>query len=570
MAVDGTVVSKRHEKLVAEYQPHGDRHEKMAPFIAPSRVGITSGIAQGDKQTHGVYDSTSMMAAELMAHFIAGNVFNPGQLWLSWAMRRDVDKKLDSVEEWLEENRDLTLKRAAASAFYSEGPEALIDWGGFGTGCLLIEENPQPVNTIIKGFRGFLCTAVKTGRFFIAEGPDGRVDTLHREWQVSARTIRDRWFEGKTSDRTPQNVKGALDRGELDRTFKVIHAIQPRPRAEQNGGYSAAGMPWASCWVEHESKTVIQEGGYRVFPAAVPRYHRTPGEVYGRGRGDVAFPDTWTLNSAKRMGFEDWALKIRPPMLHGHNTVIGSLRLVPGGPTAVNLHGKDIRQQIMPFETGSRPEVSQIKEEELRASIQKIFYIDHILELMKVEKSEMTAYEFHKKLELLFQLLGPVYGRAHWELLYCIADIMWDLQYYAKAFPEPPPEIYDTDGQIDAVFQNPLAKAQRSGDAEAVTMALGDGAGLVQIFGPSVLDGLDPDKTMNGIMEIRGVPARWRRSDKEILALREARDAQNQQQLALDKAEQAAGAIGKAGPGMKAMKESGVAMPAGAGAMPNV
>jgi hypothetical protein len=207
----------------------------------------------------------------------------------------------------------------------------------------------------------------------------------------------------------------------------------------------------------------------------------------------------------------------------------------------------------MPFETGSRPEVSQIKEEELRRSIREIFYVDAIRQLLQVEKSEMTAFEFAKKIELLFRLLGPVYGRLEWEYLHRVIDITFDIQLSAGAFSPPPPEVYLTDGQIDIEFQNPIAKAQRAGDAEALMMAVTDLTPLGQLF-PQVFDRLDPDRTADGILDLRGVPAKWQRSDKEIAAIRAARAEQDKQENALAQAEQAAGVASKAAPMLKLMQ----------------
>lgn len=548
MAANGSEIVKRYDRLRSERGNFDFRWEKMAPYIAPSRLGINTLQTPGTKQTNNVYDSTAMMAAEIMAQFIAGHVINPSQQWFGLKMRQEEINKSDAVKEWLEECRDRMLKGFASSAFYAEGPESLIDYGGFGTGSLFVEEAPQPVNRTIEDFRGFYFHADKIGRFVIAEGPDGLVDTEMREWRLSARAARDQWGE----ERLPEKIKGALQKGEVDTLFPFVHAVYSRPKGEYKAG--ALGMPWASCWVEKESKQIVHEGGYQKFPSAVPRYHKTPGEVYGRGRGDLAFPDTYTLNAAKRMGLEDWALKLRPPVLSRHDSVIGTLRLVPGGQTSVNTHGQPIAQTIMPFQTGSHPEVSAIKEEELRKSIRQIFYVDQILALLEVQKTEMTAYEYAKKIELLFRLLGPVYGRLEWEYLYRIIDIAFDIMLDAGAFPPPPDEIFESDGEIDIEFQNPISKAQRAGDVEAINLAVQDLAPLGQIF-PQVWDGLDPDKTRAHIFEVRGVPAKVTRSDEEIAAVREAKAQQEKSALALAEAHQAAEAMGKAAPMVKVMQE---------------
>ncbi len=543
--VDGALEIKRYLKFKSERYNNDARWELMAPFIAPSRMGIINKYVPGEKQTTNVYDSTSMAAAETMAMFMAGHIINPSQQWLNWQMVEDNDD--DQVVEWLEECRDRFLKWIALSAFYAEGPESLIDYGGFGTGCLMWEESPQPVNMTITGFRGFYVHAERTGRFVIADGANGLVDTLMREFEVTGRVARDRWGLENLSEKIQYAIKG----GKLDDNYKIIHIVKPRDKSEQGAG--AKGMPWASLWIELETKHVILESGYHTFPAAIPRYHRTPGEVYGRGRGDIAFPDTWTLNSAKKMSLEDLALKIKPPVMVRHDSVIGTLRLTPGGPTTINTHGMPIRDAIMPWQTGSNPEVTNIREEELRKSIREIFYVDAIRQLLQVEKSEMTAFEFAKKIELLFRILGPVYGRLEYEYLCRSADIGFDLMLRGGAFSPPPPGIFRTSGEIRTVFQNPIAKAQRAGDAEAVAMTVQDLAPLVQLY-PQIMDRIDPDKLADGIMELRGVPAKWMRSDDELVAFRQAKQQMQQQEAAVTQANAVADSAGKVAPLVKALQ----------------
>lgn len=549
MAADGKTIVKRYHDLKDEAGTFRVRWELMAPYLALSRVGIVTKYAPGQKLNPYVFDSTSLMAAELLAQFIWGHIANPAQLWGSMRMRNPTLRDDDAINEWLEDSRDRMLAAFARSMFYAEGVETCIDWSGFGTGFLTIEEVPQAVQRTAKGFRGFHVQAKKTGRFCIADGPDGLVNTAYDEIDMTATMMEQRW--GKAV--LPENVQLALKSSDHRKKFTIIHAVYPRPESEQRYAAGAKKMPFASVWVEQASATIIVESGYPSFNAAVPRYQRTPEETYGRGRGDIAFADIWTLNQAKKMGLEDWALKIRPPVLVRHDSVIGTLRLVPAGPTSVNTHGGSIRDALMPFETGSHPEVSQLKEEDLRKSIRQVFFIDQILNLMEVSKSEMTAFEFAKKLELLFKLLGPVYGRAEHELLRPVWDIAFETMLHGGAFAPPPDSIYETDGEIETVFENPLSRAQRATDMEAVGLAIQDLTPMASIY-PEVFDWFDPDKTAKLSMSVRGVPAKITRNAEEVQAFRDERFKQQQGQQQMAQATQIAEAAGKAAPMLSALQ----------------
>src|SRR3990167_1929943 len=247
MPADGKEIVTRYERMKQERSNFDARWEEMAPFIAPSRTGITSRTSPGEKQSRNVYDSTTMLAAEMMAMFIAGHIINPSQQWFGLRMKDRRVGAEDSVMEWLEECRDTMLSDLSSSMFYAEGPESLIDYGGFGNGFLLIEEVPQPGNLTKRGFRGYHFLAEKIGRFVIADGADGLVDTAMREFCLTARVAADRWG----IDRMPESIKNALARDQKpDKQFNFIHAVLPRKKAEQGAG--AVGRPWAGVRIAKE------------------------------------------------------------------------------------------------------------------------------------------------------------------------------------------------------------------------------------------------------------------------------------------------------------------------------
>ncbi len=536
MPIDGKAAVKRYDDLRNAAGNHFQLCEQMAKFIAPSRVGIVNKYSPGQQQNRGVFDSTSLMSAELMAQFIASYTMNPAQQWGSMRMRNPAFRDDDEVNEWLDETRDRMLGMFSGSMFYAEAPESMVDWVGFGTNFLLAEELPFGTARAPKnGFRGQRFEAVKTGRFVIADGPDGMVDTVGREWELTADVMARRW--GKAA--LPDKAKKALEEGKPDTPFCVIHMVQPRSFSDREFAAGNKKMPWASVWVEKDSKQVVSESGYRTFPGAVARYQRTPGEAFGRGRGHLAFPDTWSLNELKRMSLEDFSFKVKPPVLVAHDSVFGTLRLVPGAPTTINTHGMPIESRIRPFETGSRPEITNMKEEELRKSIRQIFFVDQILALMEVNKSEMTAFEFAKKLELLFRLLGPVYGRTEREFLAQVWDNAFDAGLSGGLFSPPPQAIFETDGEIETVFENPIAKAQRAADVESIGLAIQDVTPWLAMF-PQIKDRYDPDEIVTIVNRTRGVPAKAVRSVAQAQRFRDARMQQEQAEQSMAEAGQIA------------------------------
>lgn len=545
MPTDAKAISTRHDALKAEASTHWKHCEEMTEFMAPTRSGIISKRSPGQRQNRTTFDSTATAAGELFANFIASYTINPSQ---QWGGMRGKDLQDDEMQEWFEEARDLMLADFSNSMFYGEAPEMLVDWGNFGTGCMVSDELPFSA-TSRGGWRGSRYETIMTGRFVGADGPDGLADTLMYEKSMTADQIRKRWPESNL----PEKVQRAITEGKPDEKFTILHAVYPRSSTDMRYAAGARKMPYASCWIETESKSLIHESGYPEFPSVIPRLMRTPGEFMGRGRGHLAFPDTWTLNTIKRMSLEDLALKTRPPILHRHDSVIGTLRLTPGGPTSINTHGLPISDSIQAFQTGSHPEVTAIKEEELRKSIRQMYFVDQILMLMEVNKSEMTAFEFAKKMELLFRVVGPIYGRLRKEFLERMWHIKFVQMFEARAFPDPPPQFFEQGAEYDLVFENPLERAQRSTDVDALGLVAQDIAPWLPIY-PQLTDWLGADEVMQMILRTRGVSARVTNSQAQVKATRQEREAQMAQEQALAQAGQISESAGKIAPFVTALQ----------------
>jgi len=558
MAVNGKDVVRRYEALRSDRMNFENRWEKLAPFISPTRYGILTQMSQGQDVMQDVFDSQGIFAADVLAKFLAGEVINPSE---EWAQNIHGNKELrdnDEVREWLEECTRIQHSDLARSNFYLEGPSMLVDHAGFGTGSLFFTERPPLVNMpSARGYRGTRFHCDKIGRFLICENPIGEVDTLYRDFIYTARQARDRWGDAALGSK----VKQALAGNRPDERFTFIHAIQPRSPGEK--GYGNKSYPWLSCYVEKEEHTVMEESGYQNYPAVNPRWDKTPGEVYGRGPGEIALNDILTKNKARQMELEDWALKIRPPVIVGHDSVVGTLRFRPAGLMTIKRHAnQSVRDAIAPFETGSRADVNQIEQEQLKVSINQAFFVDQIIQFLEMDLKDVNNYPFAKKLELLFKILGSTYGRMETEFLRPMWENHFMMLFRAGVLPPPPPVLaeYPDGGLVDVEFQNPLARAQRSGENDAMGIALGNLAPIIELemklYGHSeTFDWIDVDNNAKETFRSAGVPATRIKSDEQVQAYRKQRAEAEQAEQQTESMMQMAEGAGKAAPMVKAMQD---------------
>jgi hypothetical protein len=530
--IDGKAEVKAWERYLSRDANFRLGWDTLAPYLAPTRTDVlTTGIkTPGQDQARFLYDSTSISACELAAKFVWGNVCNPATKWLDISPKDEQLNELDEVREWCDEVVKRMLSAYLASNFYYEAFESLIDLIGFGTMDMHIRERSYGKQERPElGFRGFIFKSYPIGSFAIDENANGEVDVRYACFPQSAWAIVSQYGE-----RASEKIQTAALRTP-EQQFEIIHCIKPRDYAEQKSKASKH-MPYASAWVEKETGQVLKESGYEEFPDAVARYAKTPGEVNGRGKGFTALPDIRTLNTLKFDDLEMLEFINKPALLTalGDDT-LGSVQLFPGGLTAVKLRPgmSDVRQALAPLELAGRgrPEIS-LKEEQLSASIERIFEVNQIRNIIENDKAQ-TAFEVAQKLALLNKLMGPVWGRMQAEWFNKLNDRAFNLMLRRQAFPPPPKVLLEQGADFDWKYNGPLALAQRAGEIDAI-MSYSQQATIISQFEPDAVLRFDGDKAMKVLAEVGGVPAKVTRSDEEVKALldarREAREKQTEQE----------------------------------------
>lgn len=553
---NGKRVVERHTKLRSQLNNFLPRWELIAKYFAPTRFGVMQGnaITVGANIIGDVFDSTGPYAADLFGNFLSGKIINPSEKWCGITAEDPIAQKDDEVREWCEESRDRLLADYAKSNFYTAGTETIKDYGVFANGSMFGGERPYlPTDLPRFGYRGSHYITHPIGRYVIGENAAGEVDTQIVEFKMTARAAIQSWPKG---DFSPALLAAA--KSDQDQEFDFLYAVMPRDNSERFGQYGNKKMPYSACYVEKDSQKVFEESGFEVFPFTNGRYGKRWGEFYGRGFGELCLHDAQTLNLAKRMGLEDWALKIRPPIL-AKKGITGTMRIKPAGLTILDTK-EPLQNAIMPWQSGSHPEVSQIKEEELRQSILQGFYVDKVIKLMEIENlRDMTATAYIQTLNLLFGLLGPVYTglESGWLRPRVEADVF--RLYRNGVFSRPPDMLLETGGNIRIDFQNPLARAQKMGELEAMDQALtrlrplADAEMALKGYSES-FDWLDIDAWAQKVFEVTGTPATLVKSMKQVQEIRQARTEQQQQQMAQQQMAMMGETAGKAAPALKLLQ----------------
>lgn len=510
----------------------------------PRKGTITQRQQEGARLTQRLFDSTAIVANELLAASLQGALTSDAFKWFRLKTRKQDLNDVKVVAEWLDEVADRMYLAFRQSNMNSELQEVYLDLGCFGNGMLYMEE-AEPDQPIFSGFRFHY---VQIGRWCIAENKDGLVDTVFRTISMTALAATNKW--GKNCG--PKICKAAED--DPDKRVYIVHAVYPR-HGMKDPGYKGT-MPYASIYFTYGGagpfdsasgwgKHLLDVGGLDYFPYMVPRWTKAINEMYGRGPGDTALPDIKTLNKAEELTLRAWAKNIDPPILTRDDGVIGRVRTSPSDMITV----RDM-DAVKTLETNQRFDVNQVKSDQKRESIKSIFYNQ---QLQLPEGQMMTATEVERRFELMQRFLGPTLGRITVELLNPLVQRGVYLMLKRNALPPPPAQLINPQtGQmedVDIEYEGPLARAQRASDVQAIERTLQDFTALSQLD-PNVKDNLEVDKIARAVAERNGVPPQFIRDEKGVLKIRQARNEAQQQAL---KSKQEAETMKALGPAVKGL-----------------
>src|SRR5262245_24297828 len=526
-------ICKRADRLPARRKNVDNLQQELADFIIPRKAVITEHRLEGEELTERVWRSVPIRANELLAARMQGALVSSAARWFSLKTRNQQINELWAVRSWLQEVEERLYLAISQSNFNQEMGEVFLDLGAFGIGAMLMEENPKEV----PGFNGFLDVACAPGTYAIAEGATGSVNVLYRFVTMTVAQVAEKFGEANL----PETWLPLLAENP-DAEKNLIHAIEPR-RVANRKRKDVLHLPWASVWVARQERHILEESGYHEFPAVVPRWGKTTGEVYGRGPGHTALPDIRTLNRVTELTLQSLAKVLDPPGLVSSDSTLAELDLRPGSQNTVD---GDPRAAWTPLESGAKFDVGQISSKDLETQIQNVFYWD---QLQLTTERQMTLGEVQRRLEIMQQFLAPTLARFQSEGLAPLLNRKFNLMWRAGSFPPPPQELAGQ--ELDIEYEGPLARSQKAGRLAAFDQFMALSAPWAQRK-PEVFDNLNDDNAFRDLAEVAGLPADYLRDEKQRDQMRGERQQMEQMQQQLALAGQAAEAGGKLAPMMKA------------------
>lgn len=513
----------RAKQLKADRSNWESRWQNMADYVRPLRAEILSPVtADGARRgTRLRYSSLAIWANEQWAGGIYSSAINEAQTWGELAVMDPELMERGAVRDYLGICTNITLRSfgPGQSGFYADAPEMLMDLGALGTGAMFSILRPDR--------RGFIDQVVALKELLVDVNEYREVDTAYRLMMMRAGEAEKRW-----GDKLSAKARATAKKNP-GQEIEILHAVVPN-REVREGAFGPDGLAWHSIYAEVDGALELERDGYHEFPFDVPRWAVAPGELYGRGPGELADADIRMLNAMRRSNINAAERVANPTLIAGDERNFSKIRTTAG---AVNFGGINPRGGRMIDEMYSPRGIPIGIEYEQRVAedIKERFAVA-LLSLQG--RTGLADDELFERQRERFRQLAPGVSRLQREWLGPAFVRRYKILAREGAYPPPPPEL---EGQeLDVIFTSPMAQALRAEEAAGTIRTVRFTTELAQIK-PEAIDALDEVAAIEAVAGASGTPAGVVRSREDIAKLREQRAAAQQAQAALQAGEQGAG-----------------------------
>jgi len=531
------IVKDHKQRQTARSQFEAMWQEIFEHFM-PRRASVTSSHSPGQSQMKRIYDSTPVVANEHLGANLQSILTNIATQWFILETDSDELNEMQEVSEWLEADT-ITLRKALDNSnFYSQAHEMYLDLGSIATGCLFCEEHNDPA-------KDFYFSSRHIREVYISEGDQGERTYLNLEREMTTRQIMDRWKDNLQAN-ISQEVADEWIKGDAEKTWMVLQAIFPNHEYMPENILDPTKFRFRCEWIflgagamASTATTSIITEGYHEFPAMTPCWARASGEFYGRGPGWTALPDAKVLYAQEKTSLRVGEKIADPPMQAPSGSIVGDLRLNPGGMTYFD---PTSRKGIEPIIIGANYNITLDEKNQKRESIRNIFFMN---QLQVIDNKNMTAEEVRARIGENARILGPTFGRLNDEFLEILIErCLGILRRKGKLAPIPEAVISAAEQQgiqLKVRYVSPLVKAQNAAEVQAIAHTTGTAFAWAesQIANNeinTVLDNLDMDYGIRKIGDLDGVPPEFMVDKRTVKRVREIRQQQAQAKADLERA----------------------------------
>lgn len=540
-------------RAVAKYVlPQTATYDMMLGSSSTAAVDAVINTPVSARRTD-LYDMTSLWAIERLTAGILSLKTPESQSWEDLGTDSLFGEQTTHEEKLgLERLRDYRFKVRSnpRTGFWPAHKSTLRSMCSFGDGFMFVEETVSQDARVPYRYQHLPITEC-----FPGVDAAGVMDRMYRVFRWSAVQIVGRFG----FDNCPESVRKAYENAnDKHHTFRLMHAVRPRPEDEKRGKIGVQAGNFQSVYLMPDEELILGESGFYEFPFIRYAWSNSGTSPFCEGPVAFAIGELRSLQEMARNELIAVQASIRPAYAtYGKN--MQRLNLNPGqvNPGLINAEGK---QLFAPMNTGVRPDFAQSVMEARRNSLRELLYLN-LWQILINDKND-TATQALIKAQEKGELLGPV-GISLNEGLSMMTDREIAILGRKGAFEAGSPlELPDSmaNRDVSPVFNSPLDRLRRMseliGMQRLVEFAQVLSGGDPQ-KGQEIMARFDIDEMIERAQEILGAPAA---SLKSRDAANEDRGQANSMQQSL----QALAALKGAGEAGTAIGNAGTALGQGA------
>ncbi len=520
---------KRLESLKAESLPYQNTWRDCARYVDPLLMaGLQQGtildgasnLSSSNSEKYRIYDNTAADALWDLANAKVSGLVPANMRWFDM----DVQGEPEFRHAWLDDTADQMWREIHASNFDAVSPSLFYSSDVVGQTAAFIDFDEEKQQLYFEHWH-------LGGLYFASSRFGDTIDTVYREFQMTAEQLVSRYPDGVSADtrKIAQEMPGKM--------IDVCHAIQPRKGGVYGG--PSDNKPIQSIIIEKATRHVVQDMGYDEMPVIVLRGHKIiPNSQYSVGSVYDALGDIKTLNDVVRQQLQAAEMQIGGMWYAVHDGVMNPATVQIGPRKVVMLADKNNFGRL---DAPGNPNVAFSEIETLRAQVRRTLKSDR---LAVPQQPGMTATEVSVRMELLRNQIAPMFGRLQADFLTPLITRCFGLLSRAVLLPPPPEELQDA--TLTIRYVSPLARSQRVGEVQAMDRFEAGLAALSQVK-PELMDVYDWDGAQREKSWNLGVPQKFIVSPEKVKQMRQQRQQAMQQAQAQQ--EQAA-IVEKAAPAM--------------------
>lgn len=460
-----------------------------------------------------VYDDTPAWAASRFAAALMGMVMSPTQKWLEFTVDLAEGEPSDEDKLWLNElsSKVLHTFQAPEIGFYSSYHEHLYDYGVFGESVLLIDKNPDTKKPRY--------TPLPLEQCYVGLGHGKKPFEVVRQWQWPVSTIVDEFGDDvKRLSKIQECIKGER----WGENLTLIHHVFPR-KTGIAGGFDTS-KPYASVYYLEQTKELIRESGFDMFPYSIPRFQMMASQEHGQGPGTLSLANVKTLNTIIKTMLTSDQGKAAPAYLARRRTNGKPYNLNPRKMNYVDGIGT-LDDVLKAIGNEGDPQAGKDWIQMYQEQIVKAFYLDRLISQDK--RAEVKELEILSKDEEKMRDLIPQLARLHDESI--VPIIRNTVLYIMEEMPPPPEGVVKN--RVKLNYLSPLSKAQGMMEVSAANRTIQQVLLPIAQIDPSAPQAINTQKFVHWALSKSGFPEEVKTTEEEFKQKQQQQEAQ--QQLAM-------------------------------------